>query len=128
VQSELVTISKLRLLQYETEGKLLVVIPQGDCSSLEAAVLDAELQEILTEIATHEIQDVVVDLERAPFFGSTMLGGLIRLWREMTNLKGRLVLCNVSPAEHDILNATRLDSVWQIYTSRTAALAALRSS
>jgi hypothetical protein len=38
------------------------------------------------------------------------------------------VLCNVSPAEHDILNATRLDSVWQIYMSRTAALAALRSS
>ncbi len=128
MQSELVTIPNLRLLQYEIDGKLLVVIPQGDCSSLEAAVLDAELQEILTEVTTHEITGVVVDLERAPFFGSTMLGGLIRLWREMAELKGRLVLCNVSPAEQDILNATRLDSVWQIYASRTAALVALRAN
>jgi anti-anti-sigma factor len=128
VRSELVTIPNLRLLQYETDGKILVVIPQGDCSSLEAAVLDAELQEILTEVSAHEITGVVIDLERAPFFGSTMLGGLIRLWREMAELKGRLVLCNVSPAEQDILNATRLDSVWQIHASRTAAVAALRAN
>jgi anti-anti-sigma regulatory factor len=56
-----------------------------------------------------------------------MLGALIKLWRTMTIVDGRLALCNVSPAEQDVLSATRLDSVWSVYPTRTAALAALRS-
>ena len=57
-----------------------------------------------------------------------MLGGLIKLWRSMTVVHGRLALCNVSPAEQDVLTATRLDSVWSVYPNRAAALAALRSA
>jgi anti-sigma B factor antagonist len=117
----------LRLLHYEISGDVLIVAPQGDCSSLEAATLEAELREILDQIAVSSVVRLVVDLEQAPYFGSTMLGALIKLWRTMTVVDGRLALCNVSPAEQDVLSATRLDSVWGIYPTRTAALAALRS-
>jgi anti-sigma B factor antagonist len=117
----------LRLLRYEISGDVLIVAPQGDCSSLEAATLEAELREILDQIAASSVSRLVVDLEQAPYFGSTMLGALIKLWRTMAVVDGRLALCNVSPAEHDVLSATRLDSVWGIYPTRTAALAALRS-
>lgn len=121
-------ISTLSLLQFEVDGKVLVVAPRGDCSSLQAAVLEEELREILKELATHEFTGLVIDLEHAPFFGSTMLGGFIRLWRSISVVNGRLVLCNVSPAEHDVLTATRLDSVWGIYPTRADALAALRAN
>jgi anti-anti-sigma factor len=109
------------------DGKVLVVAPQGDCSSLDAAVLDAELREILSEINSRSVKALVVDLEETPYFGSTMLGALIKLWRSMTVVEGRLALCNLSSAEQDVLIATRLSSVWNTYPSRSAALAALRN-
>ena len=108
-------------------GDLLIVAPRGDCSSLEAATLETELREILAQVSTTPVTGLVVDLELAPYFGSTMLGALIKLWRTLTLNQGRLALCNVSPAELDVLSATRLDSVWKIYPTRAAALAALRA-
>jgi anti-anti-sigma factor len=109
------------------DGQVLIVTPQGDCSSLEAAVLEAELREILSEITARSVTALIVDLEQAPYFGSTMLGALIKLWRSMTVVEGRLALCNLSPAEQEVLAATRLASVWNIYPSRRMALDALRS-
>ena len=124
---ETVAIATLRLLNFEMDDDVLIVAPQGDCSSLEAATLEAELREILSQIASRVVAALVVDLEQAPYFGSTMLGALIKLWRSMSVVHGRLALCNVSAAEQDVLSATRLDSVWGIYPSRAAALKALRS-
>jgi anti-sigma B factor antagonist len=121
-------ISTLRLLHFELDGEVLIVAPLGDCSSLEAATLEAELRDILDRIASSSVTGLIVDLEQAPYFGSTMLGALIKLWRSMTVIQGRLALCNVSPAEQEVLSATRLDSVWSIYPTRTAALAALRTA
>jgi len=109
------------------DGKVLVLTPQGDCSSLEAAVLEAEVREILHEITARSVTALVVDLEQAPYFGSTMLGALIKLWRSMTVVQGRLALCNLSSAEQDVLAATRLNSMWDVFPSRSAALEALRS-
>ena len=114
-------------MHFDIDGNVLIVVPRGDCSSLEAAVLEAELREILEQISSSGVTGLVVDLEQAPYFGSTMLGGLIKLWRSMTVVQGRLVLCNVSPSEHDVLSATRLDSVWGIYPTRAAAIESLRS-
>jgi anti-anti-sigma factor len=108
-------------------GDVLVVAPQGDCSSLESATLETELREILAEISSRGATGLVVDLERAPYFGSTMLGALIKLWRSMTVVQGRLALCNVSATELDVLNATRLNSVWAIHPTRAAALESLQS-
>ena len=108
-------------------GDVLIVAPQGDCSSLEAATLETELREILAQITSSGATGLVVDLERAPYFGSTMLGALIKLWRSMAVVQGRLALCNVSAAELDVLTATRLNSVWAIHSTRTAALESLRS-
>jgi anti-anti-sigma factor len=114
------------LLHFEIDGSLLIVVPQGDCSSLEAAVLEEELREILNNAPSGSATGMVVDLEKAPYFGSTMLGGLIKLWRSMKLEHGRLVLCNVSPGELDVLSATRLDSVWAVSPTRSAAIEALR--
>lgn len=114
-------------MNFETYGNVLVILPQGDCSSLEAAVLDEELREILKQVTASGVTGLVVDLEQAPYFGSTMLGGLIKLWRSMKLVHGRLVLCNASPGELDVLSATRLDSVWSIFPTRAAAIESLRS-
>jgi len=115
------------ILAFSLEGNLLVVEPQGDCSSLDAVVLDREFHEILERVRTNPSTECVIDLEQASYFGSTMLAGMIRLWRAARAGKGRLVLCNVSSLERDVLSAVRLDNVWGIYPTRSAAIAALES-
>lgn len=114
-------------MHFEITGNVLIVVPRGDCSSLEAAILEEELREILSQVSSSGVTGLVVDLEQAPYFGSTMLGGLIKLWRSMKLVHGRLVLCHVSPGELDVLSATRLDSVWAIFPTRAAAIEALQS-
>lgn len=116
-----------RLLHFESDGDVLIVAPQGDCSSLDAETLLAELQEILERISSGGIAALVIDLEQTPYFGSTMLGVFIKLWRQMTVARGRLALCNVSPAEREVLAVTHFDSVWSVFPTRAAALAELRS-
>jgi anti-anti-sigma factor len=115
-------------MHFESDGDALIVAPHGDCSSLDAETLLAELQEILARISSGGVTALVVDLEQTPYFGSTMLGVLIKLWRQMTVARGRLALCNVSPAEREVLEVTHFDSVWSIFPTRAAALADLRST
>jgi anti-anti-sigma factor len=115
------------ILAYSLDRNLLVVEPQGDCSSLDAVVLDQEFHEILNRVRSNPSTECVIDLQQASYFGSTMLAGMIRLWRAARAGKGRLVLCNVSSLERDVLSAVRLDNVWGIYPTRSAAIAALQS-
>jgi anti-anti-sigma factor len=115
------------ILEFSLDRNLLVVEPQGDCSSLDAVVLDREFHEILDRVCSNPSTECVIDLEQASYFGSTMLAGMIRLWRAARAGHGRLVLCNVSALERDVLSAVRLDSVWGIYPTRSAAIAALAS-
>lgn len=115
------------ILQFSLDRQLLVVEPQGDCSSLDAEVLDQEFMEILECLRCEPNTECIIDLAQASYFGSTMLAGMIRLWRTMQAGTGRLALCNVSLIERDVLNVTRLDSVWGIYPTRAAAIAALRA-
>lgn len=115
------------ILRFSLDRQLLVVEPQGDCSSLDAELLDQEFMEILDCVRSDPATECLVDLAQASYFGSTMLAGMIRLWRTMPAGTGRLALCNVSLIERDVLNVTRLDSVWGIYPTRAAAIAALRA-
>lgn len=117
-----------RIFEIETDQNILIVVPQGDISSLEEDEVHTELQTALNALKTTPgLMHVVVDLQLAPFFGSTMLGAMIKLWQAITAAKGKMVLCCASDFEVDVLQATKLDSVWPQYASRAEAIAALRS-
>ena len=117
-----------RIFAIEKDQNILIVVPQGDVSSLEEDEVHGELQGVLDALkAKAELTHVVVDLQLAPFFGSTMLGAMIKLWQVITVTKGKMALCCASDFEVDVLQATKLDSVWPMYASRAEALAALRS-
>lgn len=103
---------------------MLLITPRGDISTLQEPDVLAELKQALDAYAGHPAQSIVVDLENAPYFGSSMLGALIKLWRRVVAGPGRMILCNLSEAEQDILRVTRLDAVWEVYSSLSSALEA----
>lgn len=111
----------------ETVQQTLIVIPQGDVSSLEEDDIHAEMHNVIQILTAASPVNVIVDLKLAPFFGSTMLGALIKLWQKVVAFKSTMVLCNTSEFQIDVLHATKLDSVWKIYPTRAEALTALHA-
>lgn len=116
-----------RIFTMEWCGSTLIVAPQGDVTTVEDEEVRAELKDLLRIIAEQKVTAVVVDLSHAPYFGSTLLGALIKLWRRLSHVKGRMVLCGISDFVEDLLRVTRLESIWPVYPSRDEALAAIES-
>lgn len=117
-----------RLFLTEQDGNVLIIAPQGDVGSLDDQEIQADLSELLQQLRTCEPCSVLIDLEHAPYFGSTMLGALIKVWRHASGANGRVVVCNVSEFVRDILNVTKLDVVWPVFATRQQALEGLRGA
>jgi anti-anti-sigma factor len=116
----------LELIDVERLEDALVLTPDRDLREAEFDGIKDEQQEILRRLADDpSIRNLVVDLRKTDCFGSTALGLLMRLWRAVRERGGRLVLCNVSPHEREILAATRLDGLWPTYATRAEAVKAL---
>ncbi len=66
--------------------------------------------------------NLVVDLSNMNYFGSELIGVLIRLARTVTNGDGRVALCGPSPKMMEVLESMRLTKLWPIFASRDDAM------
>ncbi len=107
------------------EGSVLIVSPVGNISNFIGAIVQPEVDSLLETIRDEDIKNVIFDLQEVPYFGSVLLGAMHSIWKRVRGESGRVVLCHVSDLGREILEATRFDLVWPIYTTRNDALAAL---
>lgn len=68
---------------------------------------------------------LLLDLSRTTYIGSSFIGVLIRGWKRLRDRQGRLALCNVCPTCADVLHVSKLDTIWDIYSTRDEARQAL---
>ncbi len=108
------------------EGDALVVAPKGNLPELAFQEIEAGAKEVLALAARPQVKNAVVDLGHADYCGSTVLGFFIGLWRVVKARGGRMVLCNVSAHEREVLRVTRLAPLWPVFPSREEALEAVR--
>jgi anti-sigma B factor antagonist len=111
----------------ELEGKALIVTPKRNLPEVAFEEIEAGAKEVLALADRAPVKNAVVDLCHADYCGSTALGFFIGLWRLVKARGGRLVLCNVSPHEHEVLRVTRLAPLWPVLPSREEALEAVRN-
>ncbi len=116
-----------RIIEVEREGDTLVLTPQEDLRELEYREIVSEGEELLWLVEDPSIKNVVVDLGRTDYFGSTALGLLAQLRQRMRARGGRMALCHVSPHEAEILAITRLAGFWSIHLTLEEALAAVKA-
>jgi anti-anti-sigma factor len=64
----------------------------------------------------------VIDLTNVNYFGSAMLGMMVNIRQQIKNIKGTLVLCNLSPNLLAIFKASALERLFQIARSRREAI------
>lgn len=112
--------------EVERQGDVLIVTPTGDLRELDFAQIEAGAETILERIERETVRNVVVDFQGTDYYGSTALGVFVKLWKRLCCHGGKMAFCNLSRHEHEILEITRLNSLWPICRSREEALTAVR--
>jgi len=107
------------------EQNITVVDLGGKYEALSESLLQEFTTALLTEAEKAEPPCLLVDLTGVSYIGSNFLEVLVRGWKRLKQRQGTLALCGVGTFCADILRITRLDSLWQIYSSREEALKAL---
>jgi anti-anti-sigma factor len=71
---------------------------------------------------------LLLDLSDTTFIGSSFLGVLVRVWKRIRERNGRMALCHVNEICGEVLHASKLDTIWDIYSTRDAAVRALATA
>lgn len=64
----------------------------------------------------------VIDLSKVTYMGSAMLGTMVNFRQRVNAIKGKLVLCGVSPRLQEIIRTCCMDRLFPIAKSRADAV------
>lgn len=105
-----------------TDTGLTLIEVDTHYDSLDEAKLDQFRKLLLSAVDQAEPPVVLLDLAGATFIGSTFLGILVRAWKRLRDRQGRLALCHVNQVCGDVLQASKLDTIWEVFPSRADAV------
>ena len=78
---------------------------------------------ILEGINRKEVSQVAVNLSGVSYIDSSGLGELVSSYATVTNQGGSVKLLNVQKRVHDLLQITKLYTVFEVFTDETEAIA-----
>ncbi|HTN02195.1 MAG TPA: STAS domain-containing protein [Planctomycetaceae bacterium] len=114
-----------RVLEVDLFGDTLVVIPAGDAVGFGLNVVNNEVAKVLEVAKSSRVKHLVIDLGRANYFGSVMIGEFMRLGVAVRERGGRIALCGASADMQDVLRIMKLDSMWEIFPRQDDAVRAI---
>ena len=101
---------------------LTIVEVDSEYDSLAVAQLE-ELGVLLLEAARQaEPPIMLLDLSETQYIGSSFLGVLMRVWKRLRDRHGRLALCDANDVCGDVLRASKLDTIWDVFSDRATAV------
>jgi anti-anti-sigma factor len=112
------------LFEITLEGDTAVVVPLADLCELRYQEIESAGQRVLAFVSRPQVKNVVIDLGRTSYYGSTALGFFVRLGKAICD-RGSMVFCNASALEKEILGIAHFENIWPIYPSREEALQAV---
>jgi anti-anti-sigma factor len=90
-------------------------------------------EELLDVVSRHALNKVVLDLKNTRYVSSIAFWPLLRLRQFLNDQQGRLILCGLSGAVHEVFTSTRmvsasgaLDAPFEMAADRDLAIARLR--
>ncbi len=111
----------------ECQGITVIELgPQYD--SLHERVLEEFGEVLLVEASHADPPRLVLDFSQTHLVGSRFIELLIQAWKRLRQRSGTMALCCVQPFCSEVLQTTRLDSIWPIYATRDEAIAGSRES
>jgi len=107
----------------ELEDGIRTFTVRGELDMGTAPDLERELEPALTDHDT----SVMLDLSECEFIDSTGIALVVRLWQQLEQGAGRLVLCSPNLQVRRLLQITGVESSIPMHEQREAALDELRS-
>jgi anti-sigma B factor antagonist len=117
-----------RFFATEIVDETFFVVPSQNAGTLPNLDLANERSAFLQEIRAARIKGVVFDLAALEVFGSQMLATLCLAWKQVRDRGLGMVLCNLSETAVQVIERSKLNSLWPIYASRQLAVESLRSA
>jgi anti-sigma B factor antagonist len=105
-------------MQVSRHGSAMVLKVAGSASMGEAD----RLREKLIELAAERAPLVILDLSEMDFISSLGLGAIITGHLKMRHHRGQIRLVNPTPAVRELLETTRLTTLFAVYDSVDKAL------
>lgn len=103
------------------QSGLTIAEVDSEYDSLAVAQLE-ELGSLLLEAARAADPPIMLlDLAETQYIGSSFLGVLMRVWKRLRDRQGRLALCHVNDVCADVLRASKLDTIWDVFADRATA-------
>ena len=103
----------------------LFVVPSRNVASLTGVELAKERSAFIDQMRNSNVREVIFDLSALEAFGSLMLGTLCLTWKQARDQGAAMALCNVSATGRQVLERSRLSSLWPIHASRDLAVESL---
>jgi anti-anti-sigma factor len=113
------------IFDFEHSGDILILIPNMDLRELEFDALEGGAVEVFDELNSDASHNVVLDFHKTDYYGSTALAFFVKFWKRVKSSGGKMVFCNVSAHEREVLELTNLTSLWPIYETREDAINAI---
>lgn len=117
-----------KLLQTRKVNGTLVITPSADLREFEFDQIEAAAEMTLQQIDAGVAKNVIIDFRETDFYGSTALAFFVKLWKRVKSAGGNLIFCNVSAHEREILDITRLNTLWPLCGSLEEALAVINQT
>jgi anti-anti-sigma factor len=114
------------IFEIELVGDALVITPTTNIGELAFQEIESATGWVLDALNESGAPNIVIDLRGTDYFGTTAISFFLKLWKRVRGRKGRMVFCNVSEHEKELLKLTKLESLWAIARSREEALRLVR--
>jgi anti-anti-sigma factor len=117
-----VTAEGSRYFATHVVDQTLFVVPSRNVASLTGVELAKERSAFIDQMRNSNVREVIFDLSALEAFGSLMLGTLCLTWKQARDQGAAMALCNVTATGRQVLERSRLSSLWPIHASRDLAV------
>ncbi len=115
-----------KVFPIEEKRGTLIVVPQGDAISFRDVDVERELKAVLDLIDRSDDANLVIDLRSAEYFGTVIIGAIVKLGQQAAAKGRQVVLSGISTQMQQVLEVMKLDTLWPHYPTRKQALKALK--
>jgi anti-anti-sigma factor len=116
-----------RYFECALHNDVLVVTPLRNVGSLAEQEVLEDWEKVLARLDStgERLNHVVVDFGRIGYFGSAMIEALLILWKRINARHGKLGICRCNQVCTEVLQLSRFDTMWPLYSTLDAALAGM---
>lgn len=113
------------VFEVERDGATLFLTPRTNLHKLDFDAIQEGASDALSLLEDKGIKNIILDFHNAQYCGSTALAFFIKLWQRVKSCGGKMVFCEVSKHDREVLDVTKLSTLWTICSSRDDAINSL---